>query len=94
MCICNTVRTEGLCDDSSIETRGKGNKLEALAHRDVKGVRLAILRILNGLDLVVYALVGLAFVAAAVLAFAFSITQFLSGLLEISASAYHLNART
>src|SRR6185312_12239506 len=50
-------------------------------HKDVKGVKLLILRILNGLDLVVYALVGLAFVAAAVLAFAFSITQLLSGLL-------------
>jgi uncharacterized membrane protein (DUF373 family) len=47
----------------------------------VKGVKLLILRILNGLDLLIYALVGVAFVAAAVLAFAFSITQLLSGLL-------------
>jgi uncharacterized membrane protein (DUF373 family) len=43
----------------------------------VRGIRLAILRLLNGLDLVVYALVGLAFVAAAVLAFAFSISHLL-----------------
>ncbi len=47
----------------------------------MKGVKLLILLILNGLDLVIYALVGVAFVAAAVLAFAFSITQLLSGLL-------------
>ncbi len=51
-------------------------------HKDVKGIRLAILRILNGLDLVVYALVGVAFVAAAVLAFVFSISQLLKSLLE------------
>jgi uncharacterized membrane protein (DUF373 family) len=45
--------------------------------REVKGIRLLILRILNVLDLVVYALVGLAFVAAAVLAFVFSISHLL-----------------
>jgi uncharacterized membrane protein (DUF373 family) len=45
--------------------------------KDVKGIRLLILRILNGLDLVVYALVGVAFVAAAVLAFVFSVSHLL-----------------
>ena len=45
--------------------------------KPVKGIRLLILRILNGLDLVVYALVGLAFVAAAVLAFVFSVSHLL-----------------
>ena len=50
--------------------------------REVKGIRLAILRLLNGLDLVVYALVGVAFVAAAVLAFAFSIGQVVFNLLD------------
>ena len=50
--------------------------------KDVKGIRLAILRLLNGLDLVVYALVGVAFVAAAVLAFVFSISQLLKSLLD------------
>ncbi|HKT38756.1 MAG TPA: phosphate-starvation-inducible PsiE family protein, partial [Ktedonobacterales bacterium] len=50
-------------------------------HREVKGIRLAILRLLNGLDLVVYALVGVAFVAAAILAFAFSIGQVIFNLL-------------
>ena len=45
---------------------------------DAKGVRLAILHILNALDLVVYALVGMAFVAAALLAFAFSVSHLLS----------------
>ncbi len=44
---------------------------------DVKGIRLIVSRILDGLDLVVYALVGLAFVAAAVLAFIFSISHLL-----------------
>lgn len=48
------------------------------AHKQVRGIRLFILRILNGLDLVVYALVGLAFVAAAVLAFDFSINHLLT----------------
>jgi uncharacterized membrane protein (DUF373 family) len=52
-----------------------------LPHREVRGIRLAILRILNGLDLVVYALVGLAFVAAALLAFVFSISQVVINLL-------------
>jgi hypothetical protein len=46
-------------------------------HKSVKGIRLFILRILNGLDLIVYALVGLAFVTAAVLAFVFSISHLL-----------------
>jgi uncharacterized membrane protein (DUF373 family) len=59
----------------------KGNVTGTLAHREVKGIRLAILRLLNALDLVVYALVGIAFVAAAVLAFAFSIIQVISDLL-------------
>ncbi len=45
--------------------------------KPVKGIRLLILRILNGLDLVVYTLVGLAFVAAAVLAFVFSVSHLL-----------------
>jgi uncharacterized membrane protein (DUF373 family) len=49
----------------------------AVPEGDVKGVRLLVSRILNGLDLVVYALVGVAFVAAAVLAFAFSISHLL-----------------
>lgn len=62
--------------------RGKGNVTGTLPHREVKGIRLAILRLLNGLDLVVYALVGVAFVAAAVLAFAFSIGQVVFNLLE------------
>ena len=53
------------------------NESQALSEEDVKGVRLLVSRILNGLDLVVYALVGLAFVAAAVLAFAFSISHLL-----------------
>jgi hypothetical protein len=47
--------------------------------QEATGVRLAILRILNWLDLVVYTLVGLAFVAAAVLAFVFSISHLLLG---------------
>lgn len=47
-------------------------------NREMNGIRLLILRLLNGLDLVVYALVGLAFVAAAVLAFVFSISYLLS----------------
>ncbi|HEX5439679.1 MAG TPA: phosphate-starvation-inducible PsiE family protein [Ktedonobacterales bacterium] len=47
----------------------------------MRGIRLAILRLLNALDLVVYALVGIAFVAAAVLAFAFSIAQVIVNLL-------------
>jgi uncharacterized membrane protein (DUF373 family) len=59
--------------------RGRSQALSGEARqRDVKGIRLFILRILNGLDLVVYALVGLAFVAAAVLAFDFSISHLLS----------------
>lgn len=62
--------------------RGKGNVTGTLAHREVKGIRLAILRLLNALDLVVYALVGIAFVAAAVLAFAFSIAQVIFNLLK------------
>lgn len=62
--------------------RGKGNVTGTLPHREVKGIRLAILRLLNGLDLVVYALVGVAFVAAAILAFAFSIGQVVFNLLE------------
>ena len=62
--------------------RGKGNVTGTLPHREVRGIRLAILRLLNGLDLVVYALVGIAFVAAAVLAFAFSIGQVVFNLLD------------
>jgi phosphate-starvation-inducible protein E len=42
-----------------------------------KGIRLAILHILNILDLVVYTLVGMAFVAAAMLAFVFSVSHLL-----------------
>lgn len=62
--------------------RGKGTVTGTAPHREVKGIRLAILRVLNGLDLVVYALVGIAFVAAAVLAFAFSIAQVIFNLLK------------
>ena len=54
-----------------------GTASESHSNQDVKGIRLAILRILNGLDLVVYALVGMAFVAAAILAFLFSISHLL-----------------
>src|SRR6185437_10712827 len=58
----------------------------------VKGIRRLILRILNGLDLVVYALVGLAFVAAAVLAFAFSIGQVIFNLLDsLGVDHVHVN---
>jgi uncharacterized membrane protein (DUF373 family) len=53
------------------------NESQTLSEVDVKGIRLLISRILDGLDLVVYALVGLAFVAAAVLAFVFSISHLL-----------------
>jgi uncharacterized membrane protein (DUF373 family) len=60
----------------------------------VKGIRLAILRLLNGLDLVVYALVGVAFVAAAVLAFAFSIGQVIFNLLHSFGISVQLNAST
>ncbi|HEU5349081.1 MAG TPA: phosphate-starvation-inducible PsiE family protein [Ktedonobacterales bacterium] len=56
---------------SSIVARG-GHSGES-----IRGIRLLILRLLNGLDLVVYALVGLAFVGAAVLAFVFSVTHLL-----------------
>jgi uncharacterized membrane protein (DUF373 family) len=59
--------------------RGRRNASSAAPH--VRGIRLLILRILNGLDLVVYALVGVAFVAAAVLAFIFSISQLIIHLL-------------
>ncbi|HET8907590.1 MAG TPA: phosphate-starvation-inducible PsiE family protein [Ktedonobacterales bacterium] len=45
--------------------------------QDAKGIRLAILHILNILDLVVYTLVGMAFVAAAMLAFIFSVSHLL-----------------
>lgn len=45
--------------------------------QDAKGIRLAILHILNILDLVVYTLVGMAFVAAAMLAFVFSVSHLL-----------------
>ncbi len=62
--------------------RAKGNVTGTLAHREVKGIRLAILRLLNGLDLVVYALVGVAFVAAAILAFLFSISLLIDSLLK------------
>src|SRR5690348_18385807 len=65
--------------------------------REVKGIRLAILRLLNGLDLVVYALVGVAFVAAAILAFAFSIGQVIFNVLHsfgISFISFQLKAST
>jgi len=62
--------------------RAKGNVTGTPPHREVKGVRLAILRLLNGLDLVVYALVGIAFVAAALLAFLFSISLLVDSLLK------------
>ncbi|HEY7342846.1 MAG TPA: hypothetical protein VH591_18380 [Ktedonobacterales bacterium] len=35
---------------------GKVNVTGTLPHREVKGIRLAILRLLNALDLVVYAI--------------------------------------
>src|SRR5690348_3064661 len=62
--------------------------------REVKGIRLAILRLLNGLDLVVYALVGVAFVAAAILAFAFSIGQVIFNLLHSFGITFQLKAST
>lgn len=62
-----------------------------LPHREVRGIRLAILRLLNGLDLVVYALVGVAFVAAAVLAFAFSIGQVIFNLMDSLGISFQLN---
>ncbi len=71
--------------------RGKGNVTGTLPHREVKGIRLAILRLLNGLDLVVYALVGVAFVAAAVLAFAFSIGQVVFNLLDSLGVGLHVH---
>jgi len=74
--------------------RAKGNVTGTLPHREVKGIRLAILRLLNGLDLVVYALVGVAFVAAAVLAFAFSIGQVIFNLLHSFGISVQLNAST
>ena len=74
--------------------RGKGNVIGTLPQREVKGIRLAILRLLNGLDLVVYALVGIAFVAAAVLAFAFSIGQVIFNLLHSFGISVQLNAST
>ena len=74
--------------------RGKGNVTETLERREVKGIRLAILRLLNGLDLVVYALVGVAFVAAAVLAFAFSIGQVIFNVLQSFGISGQLKAST
>jgi uncharacterized membrane protein (DUF373 family) len=74
--------------------RGKGNVTGTLPHREVRGIRLAILRLLNGLDLVVYALVGIAFVAAAVLAFAFSIGQVIFNVLQSFGISFQLNAST
>ncbi len=74
--------------------RGKGNVIGTLPQREVKGIRLAILRLLNGLDLVVYALVGIAFVAAAVLAFAFRIGQVVFNLLHSVGICVQLNAST
>jgi uncharacterized membrane protein (DUF373 family) len=71
--------------------RGKGNATSEQRRREVKGIRLAILRLLNSLDLVVYALVGVAFVAAAVLAFAFSIGQVIFNLLDSLGISFRLN---
>ncbi len=71
--------------------RAKGNVTGTLPHREVRGIRLAILRLLNALDLVVYALVGVAFVAAAVLAFAFSIAQVIFNLLLSLGISVQLN---
>ena len=56
------------------------DSVERPSSQDARGIRLTILRVLNGLDLVVYALVGLAFIAAAVLAFVFSVSHLLSTL--------------
>ncbi|HKT37794.1 MAG TPA: phosphate-starvation-inducible PsiE family protein [Ktedonobacterales bacterium] len=64
-----------------LSTRRGGRRAPGVAPQ-VKGVRRLILRLLNGLDLVVYALVGVAFVAAAALAFIFSISQLTSSLLK------------
>jgi uncharacterized membrane protein (DUF373 family) len=74
--------------------RAKGNVTGTPPHREVRGIRLAILRLLNGLDLVVYALVGIAFVAAAVLAFAFSIGQVVFNLLHSFGIGFQLKAST
>jgi uncharacterized membrane protein (DUF373 family) len=65
-----------------LSARRRAGRSASSATPHVKGIRLLILRILNGLDLVVYALVGVAFVAAAVLAFIFSISQLTSHLLS------------
>lgn len=78
----------------SRRSRGKGNVTGTLPHREVKGIRLAILRLLNGLDLVVYALVGVAFVAAAILAFAFSIGQVIFNVLQSFGISFQLKAST
>lgn len=53
------------------------NKGHADQSETMRGIRLLIARILDGLDLIVYTLVGLAFVAAAVLAFVFSFSHLL-----------------
>ena len=82
LCVCDTVRTEEDVMIRLSRRRAKGNVTRTLPHREVRGIRLAILRLLNALDLVVYALVGVAFVAAALLAFVFSISQVIFNLLN------------
>src|SRR5690349_5303166 len=91
------VRTEEEVMIRLSRRRDKGNVTGTLPHREVRGIRLAILRMLNGLDLVVYALVGVAFVAAAVLAFAFSIGQVIFNVLHsfgVSFISFQLKAST
>jgi uncharacterized membrane protein (DUF373 family) len=85
------VRTEEEVMLRLSRRRAKGNVTGTLPHREVRGIRLAILRLLNGLDLVVYALVGIAFVAAAILAFAFSIGQVIFNLLNSLSINFQLN---